>query len=622
MHAGLRAERGMFMLNTNSGSKMNRKQRRESKVQIINGQIVKEQVKVEKAPVREQNNLSIIVNQIKNRKRVSKTKALKLGKICVNNLLGEGKDKTSFMSMAYSETPGQVGKITNVMSTICSITRESWENEDGTINKDLFYNAFACADKKNPGHKDHWDTIFKEGTPSVTKGVSLSHYVEMAYDIYYISNVEIAAFKNQMMEIDPDKITYEDIVKIQADLYHLFRAFQESSIDVTKDKDKDYVTKYDEIVGYVPRKYTKNPDNYRHNITEVLRSKDVTYEIEINTKDNYAITRSDILCDALAETHENFITKEVIATAEDTITDLMRSVIGTSACLSTEDKLHCESIISTVSASFQSDIKLDRDEYKACRNALYTICADYTEDPDDATAMILDMIIARYHLTYEGKLERNNDVSKIRLGVAKMVLGGILPLYLNSRKSYTIEFGPKDYTLFQELEEGQRFEISDGDIIADGILVGCLNITEDEDRICEIETDAAYVIDDVLYVEMDMYADLDCDVQSVVIEQLYVAGSTANDIKAGNADDAYGKDTYNDMLNNTMAITGRRHNVLTLEDCNGIRSIRGKLNTHSAALLEGQNTLEITAENSIAIHIPFDSEVDKYQYGCEVVVFC
>ena len=611
------------MLNTNSGSKMNRKERRTNKVQIINGQVVKSEIKVEKAPVRDQNNLAIIVNQIKNRKRVSKTKALKLGKICVNDLLGEGKDKTSFMSMAYSETPGQVGKITNVMSTICSITKESWTNEDGSINKDLFYNAFACADKKNPGHKDHWDTIFKEGTPSVTKGVSLSHYVEMAYDIYYISNVEITAFKNQMMEIDPDKITYEDIVKIQADLYHLFRAFQESSIDVTKDKDKDYVTKYDEIVGYVPRKYTKNPDNYRHNITEVLRSKDVEYEIEINTKDGYAITRSDILCDALAETHENFITKEVIATAEDTITDLMRSVIGTSACLSEQDKLHCESIISTVSASFQSDIKLDRDEYKACRNALYTICADYTEDPDDATAMILDMIIARYHLTYEGKLERNNDVSKIRLGVAKMVLGGILPLYLNGRQSYTIEFGPKDYTLFQELEEGQRFELCDGDIIADGILVGCLNFNNDtEDEVCSIETDAAYVIDGVLYAEMDMYADLDCDVQSVVIEQLYVAGSTANDIKAGTADDAYGKDTYNDMLNNTMTITGRRHNVLTLEDCNGIRSIRGKLNAHSAALLEGQNTLEITAENSIAIHIPFDSEVDKYQYGCEVVVFC
>ena len=83
------------MLNTNTGSKMNRKERRANKIQIMNGQVVKSEVKVEKAPVREQNNLAIIVNQIKNRKRVSKTKALKLGKICVNSLLGKGKDKTS-----------------------------------------------------------------------------------------------------------------------------------------------------------------------------------------------------------------------------------------------------------------------------------------------------------------------------------------------------------------------------------------------------------------------------------------------------------------------------------------------------------------------------------------------
>ena len=614
-------ERGKVMLNTKN-TKMNRKERRANKVQIINGQIVKTEVKNDSAKTRESNNLSIIVNQLKNRKRVSKTKALKLGKIRVNDLLEKGKDKTSFMSMAYSETPGQVGKITNVMSTICSITKESWENEDGTINKELFYRAFACADKKNPGIKDHWDTIFTENTPSFIKGLNLSNYVEMTYDIYYISNVEIAAFRNQMAEIDPSKLTYNDIVKIQADLYHLFRAFQESSIDVTKDKDKDFITKYDEIVGYVPRKYTKNPDNYRHNIEEVLKNKDVEYEIEINTKDNYAITRNDILCDALTEVHEKFITNEIITTAEDTVTDLMREVVGTSACLSTEDKLHCESIISIVSASFQSDTKLDRDEYKACRNALYTICADYTEDPDDATAMILDMIIARYHITYENKLERNNDVTKIRLGVAKMILGGILPLYLNSRQSYTIEFGPKDYCLFQELEEGQRFELCDGDIIADGILVGCLNITsENEDKVCSIETDAAYVVDGVLYAEMDMYADLDCNVQSIVIEELYKEGSTVDDIKAGTANDYLGKDTYNDMLDNTVGITGKTHNILTLEE-NGVRIIRGKLNEHSAKLLAGQNTLGICAENSIAIHKPFDPEIDKKPYSCKIAVFC
>ena len=50
--------------------------------------------------------------------------------------------------------------------------------------------------------------------------------------------------------------------------------------------------------------------------------------------------------------------------------------------------------------------------------------------------------------------------------------------------------------------------------------------------------------------------------------------------------------------------------------------IRGKLNAHSAALLEGENTLEVTTENSIAIHVPYDPEIDDVEYCCEVVVFC
>lgn len=620
MCAGLRTERGINMLKTNKRN-MNREERRNSKVQVINGQIVKSEVKCDKAETRKETNLAIIVNQLKNRKRITKTKALKLGKIRVSELL-EG-DKTSFMALAYSEVPSQVGMITNNLATICSITRESWENKDGSINKDLFYRAFVCCDKKHPGLKDHWDAIFASNTPSLTKDLKLKSYVEMAYDVYYISNIEIAAFKAQLEELDPNKITYDDIAKIQADLYHLFRAFQESSIDVTKDKDKDFRIHYDDIVGYVPREYSTHPEDYRHNIEEVMKNRDMQYEIQINSKDNCAIIRNDILCEALADEHEMFITNEIIATAEDSVTDLMREVIGTSACLSTEDKLHCESLISIVSASFQSDVKLDKAEYRAIRNGLYTICSNYTEEADDATAMILDLIAAKYRITHRGELQRNDDITKIRMGCAKMILGGILPLYLNNRSSYTMEFGPKDYTLFQELEDGQRFEIYDGDIIADNTLVGCLNFDNDtEEEICSIVTNAAYIIDGILYVECDMYADLDCTVETAVIEQLYVEGSNANTIKEETANDNYGKDTYNDMLDNTMTITGRRHNVLTMTDVNGIRSIRGKLNAHSAMLLEEQDTLEINAENSIAICIPYDPEFDNAEYTCEVLVFC
>ena len=89
-----------------------------------------------------------------------------------------------------------------------------------------------------------------------------------------------------------------------------------------------------------------------------------------------------------------------------------------------------------------------------------------------------------------------------------MILGGILPLYINNKETYTRIFGHKEFTMFQDLEDGQRFEIADGDIIADGVLVGCLNFDNDtEEEICAITTDAAYVIDGQLYIEQNIYED-------------------------------------------------------------------------------------------------------------------
>ena len=150
------------MLKTTKMNKMN------TKVEVVNGQIVKAEVKNDKAAKRNETNIAIIANQIRNRKRLTKTKALKLATIKVSEML-KG-DKTNFMALAYSEKESQVGMITNNMATICSITRQSWENEDGSINKDLFYRAFVCCDRKHPGMKENWEPIFTEDHPSLTKG--------------------------------------------------------------------------------------------------------------------------------------------------------------------------------------------------------------------------------------------------------------------------------------------------------------------------------------------------------------------------------------------------------------------------------------------------------------------
>ena len=591
---------------------LNRKMSRKG-LEIVNGEIVlKETTTYKKAATREVEKLSIIANKIRNRKKVSKDKALKLAKIKLNDMLGKGRDKTSFMSMAFSEEEQQVGRLTAQMSIICSLTKAAWCKEDGSIDLELFYAAFKCCDKKNPGVNDHWESIF-DNSVSLTKELRLSNFMEMTYNVYYISNIEILRFKNQLEGLDPTKITYEDIVAIQSDLYHLFRAFQESSIDVVKDKKKQYKIKWDDIIGTVPKIYSKHQDDYRHNIDAVIADKTVKYDIEINSKDDAKQTRGDVLCDALLETHINFVQEEILATAEDSITELMQGVIGTSDDLDTEAKLHAESIISVVAASFKSENSLDREEYRAIRNALYTIAAEEAETAEEATAMVLDLIAAKYTIDHRGNLNRNYDISKIRLGTAKMILGGILPLYLNDRSTYTKVFSKQEYCLFQELEDGQRFSIEDNDIIADGMIVGALRNDED----AELVSDAAYVVDGDLYVECDIYADLDCEVQTVVLDTLYLE-APIQDVVAGKADDNLGRDAYVALCKaNEITITGKKHNIVAAD---GV--IRARLNDYSVLALEGQNTLEITPDNTIAVHIPYDKEVDKYEYCCEVIVFC
>ena len=80
------------MLKTTKMNKMN------TKVEVVNGQIVKAEVKNDKAAKRNETNISIIANQIRNRKRLTKTKALKLATIKVSEML-KG-DKTNFMALA------------------------------------------------------------------------------------------------------------------------------------------------------------------------------------------------------------------------------------------------------------------------------------------------------------------------------------------------------------------------------------------------------------------------------------------------------------------------------------------------------------------------------------------
>ena len=158
------------------------------------------------------------------------------------------KELVKLLALNYS-CDCKVGEITNAATAVCTARPEEFFNEDGTLNKDLFCKAFKTADRRN-GTVSAYKTIFAKDENVFTY---VLHY-DNRYKViaHYVSNKEIDEFAKRISKLDLNKITPDDIKRIQADLWFLFRAWQESSIDVVKDKDKAFKKAFGHIIGFIP----------------------------------------------------------------------------------------------------------------------------------------------------------------------------------------------------------------------------------------------------------------------------------------------------------------------------------------------------------------------------------
>lgn len=157
------------------------------------------------------------------------------------------KQLVKLLALGYNSN-SKVGEVTNDLTAICTARPEEFYNEDGTLNKDLFCKAFKTADRIN-GTVGEYKSIFAEDENVFS---FVLHY-DNRYKVvaHYVSNEEINEFAKRISKLDLNKITPEDIVRIQGDLWYLFRAWQESSIDVVKDKSKAFKKAFDSIIGKI-----------------------------------------------------------------------------------------------------------------------------------------------------------------------------------------------------------------------------------------------------------------------------------------------------------------------------------------------------------------------------------
>ena len=155
------------------------------------------------------------------------------------------------LALSY-DCNSKVGSWTNMAMAICTAIPEEFFNEDGTLNFKRFNKAFKCATKT--GKVPHYNSIFMDSIN--VRNFSLQYDENYNVIAYYVSNREVKEFANRISALDYTTINTDDIRAIQADLWFLFRAWQESSIDMVKDKSKQFAIAMDEVLGSIDVKTT------------------------------------------------------------------------------------------------------------------------------------------------------------------------------------------------------------------------------------------------------------------------------------------------------------------------------------------------------------------------------
>lgn len=179
------------------------------------------------------------------------------------------------MALNY-DCNSKVGSWTNLAMAICTALPTEFFHEDGTPNKERLTRAFKTMTLN--GTVEHYESIFMAQ-------VNIAEFFLKEYGMYkvvayYVSNKEVKLFKERLQNLNLNTLTVEDVKAIQADLWFLFRAWQESSIDMTKDKSKQFILGMEEILGRIDVRTNVKFEDIMVNDYMIVKSKYADEETE------------------------------------------------------------------------------------------------------------------------------------------------------------------------------------------------------------------------------------------------------------------------------------------------------------------------------------------------------
>lgn len=234
------------------------------------------------------------------------------------------------------------------------------------------------------------------------------------YYVYYVvTNEEMAMLRDRIAAMSKDKMTVEDAKLVQADLPPFVRAWQESSIDVSKDKDKVFNIRMDQVLGKtetLSQLTKKYKDSISFGFDAVKKAKHAGKIVPDFKYTNDAVKQAEPAVDLMG--HVNIALQE---TTVEKLNGALKSLYAVSnndlyapfindAQISKELAYYIKSIYNICYDSIDDEYGLTKERFEVLRNVIYTAALNYGVDREDVIKVAIATAMTKIYKDKEGNI--------------------------------------------------------------------------------------------------------------------------------------------------------------------------------------------------------------------------
>lgn len=422
-----------------------------------------------------------------------------------------------------------------------------------TIDVDTEMDAFKAMFRNLKAQDKHvkWESIWIEGYNMFKEFNLVTGHV---FTIYVVTNEEIEKFDKQVRVLDADSLTVEEAKQMQEDFRPIVRAWQESSIDVVKDKTKKFNKDYKQVINssnvkstiikdgknfidfgakavFAANKNGKQVPDFKFNLEFDRYGKIVRYD---NQPTDLLSKNNDVMIKAVENFNNGFEDENGVFQngMKYTLTQSESKSLDKFVDYAVQYKelaFFIKGILNMLGNLYHGhndsrNVSLTKEDYALLRNVIYTKASELQVDPKDVINVAISAAMSKVSMigrnkaknelgTIVVKADRDNykDYSIKKIFVHEFVEAMSMAISEEYKGTKTIYLEDIDHELTRELEIGEELSIVDGaaedeSIFMDLDFTGIVRVTEEG---LEYDVDVYdYEVVDALFLDETYVADV------------------------------------------------------------------------------------------------------------------